>query len=212
MTVTLPRHESVTMKRFFDFSIALGASVALLPVFIVTAILVRYKLGAPVFFKQKRPGIHGKPFIMYKFRSMTDKKDKNGTLLPDIDRMTRLGSFLRKSSLDELPELINVLKGDMSLVGPRPLLMQYLKRYTLEQAKRHNVKPGITGWAQVNGRNSISWEDKFKKDVWYVENQTFWLDMKILFLTLVQVYKRDGIHQEGHVTAEEFMGDLGHGH
>ena len=181
------------------------------PVFMVTAVLVRYRLGAPVLFKQMRPGIHGKPFIMYKFRSMTDQRDINGALLPDADRITRLGSFLRKSSLDELPELINVLKGDMSLVGPRPLLMQYLKRYTFQQAKRHNVKPGITGWAQVNGRNSISWEDKFKKDVWYVENQTFWLDMKILFLTLVQVYKRDGIHQEGHVTAEEFMGEVDHG-
>jgi len=199
------------MKRFFDFSIAWGASVALFPVFMVTAVLVRYRLGAPVLFKQMRPGIHGKPFIMYKFRSMTDQRDINGALLPDADRITRLGSFLRKSSLDELPELINVLKGDMSLVGPRPLLMQYLKRYTFQQAKRHNVKPGITGWAQVNGRNSISWEDKFKKDVWYVENQTFWLDMKILFLTLVQVYKRDGIHQEGHVTAEEFMGEVDHG-
>lgn len=173
--------------------------------------MVRYKLGAPVVFKQLRPGLHGKPFIMYKFRSMTDKRDEQGNLLPDIDRFTRFSSFLRKSSLDELPELINVLKGDMSLVGPRPLLMQYLKRYTTDQAKRHNVKPGITGWAQVNGRNSISWEEKFEKDVWYVDNQSPWLDLKILILTIAQVYKREGIHQEGHVTAEEFMGDLNHG-
>ncbi len=150
--------------------------------------------------------------MMYKFRSMTDARDVNGSLLPDIDRFTRFSSFLRKSSLDELPELVNVLKGDMSLVGPRPLLMQYLKRYSAEQARRHNVKPGITGWAQINGRNSISWEEKFKKDVWYVENQSIWLDMKILILTIAQVYKREGIHQDGHVTAEEFMGDLDHGH
>ncbi|MDA3791454.1 MAG: sugar transferase [Desulfobacula sp.] len=199
------------MKRFFDFLISLILFVVLLPVFVLVGILVRYKLGAPVLFKQMRPGLHGKPFIMYKFRSMTDKRDEKETLLPDVDRFTRFSSFLRKSSLDELPELINVLKGDMSLVGPRPLLMQYLERYNTQQAKRHNVKPGITGWAQVNGRNSISWEEKFKKDVWYVENQTLGLDMKILISTIAQVCKREGINQKGHVTAEEFMGDLGHG-
>ena len=147
---------------------------------------------------------------MYKFRSMTDARDAKGSLLPDVDRFNRFSSFLRKSSLDELPELVNVLKGDMSLVGPRPLLMQYLKRYTAEQARRHNVKPGITGWAQINGRNSISWEEKFKLDAWYVDNQSIWLDLKILMLTVVKVYRRDGISQEGQVTAEEFMGCNGY--
>ena len=183
----------------------------MLPVFILIAIWVRYKLGSPVLFKQRRPGLHGKPFVMYKFRSLTDERDERGNLLPDSERFTSVSSFLRKSSLDELPELVNVLKGEMSLVGPRPLLMQYLKRYTIEQAKRHNVKPGITGWAQINGRNSISWEEKFKLDVWYVDNQSLWLDMKILIFTIVQVYKGEGIHQKGHVTAEEFMGELDHG-
>jgi len=195
------------MKRVLELLITLILFVVLIPGFILIGILVRYKLGAPVFFKQKRPGLHGKPFMIYKFRSMTDKRDEKGNLLPDIDRFTRFSFFLRKSSLDELPELINVLKGDMSLVGPRPLLMQYLKRYTIEQARRHDVKPGITGWAQVNGRNAIRWEDKFKMDVWYVNNQNFWLDLKILFLTAVQLYKREGVNQKGHVTAEEFMGN-----
>ncbi len=147
---------------------------------------------------------------MYKFRSMTDKRDEKGNLLPDAERFTRFSSFLRKSSLDELPGFINVLKGDMSLVGPRPLLMQYLKRYTKEQAKRHNVKPGITGWAQINGRNSIGWEEKFKLDVWYVNNQSLGLDMKILISTVIKVYRRDGVSQEGQVTAEEFMGSNGY--
>lgn len=183
----------------------------MLPLFILISIWVRYQLGAPVLFKQRRPGLHGKPFVMYKFRSLTDERDERGNLLPDSERFTRFGSFLRKSSLDELPELVNVLKGEMSLVGPRPLLMQYLKRYTIEQAKRHNVKPGITGWAQVNGRNSISWEEKFKRDIWYVDNHSMWIDIKILILTITQVYKQDGIHKEGHVTAEEFMGESDHG-
>ncbi len=199
------------MKRFFDFSIALIAVVTLTPILLCLAILVRFKLGSPVLFRQIRPGLYGKPFTMYKFRSMTDARDAKGSLLPDVDRFTRFSSFLRKSSLDELPELVNVLKGDMSLVGPRPLLMQYLKRYSAEQARRHNVKPGITGWAQINGRNSISWEKKFKLDLWYVDNQSFWLDMKILTLTIAQVYKSEGIHQDGHVTAEEFMGESDHG-
>ena len=199
------------MKRVFDFLISVILFFVLLPVFVLISILVLYKLGAPVLFRQMRPGLQGKPFIMYKFRSMIDKRDEMGNLLPDSERFTRFSSFLRKSSLDELPELINVLKGDMSLVGPRPLLMQYLKRYNTEQARRHDVKPGITGWAQVNGRNSISWEVNFKKDVWYVDNQNIWLDVKILILTLLQVYKREGIHQKGHVTAEEFMGDMDHG-
>ena len=199
------------MKRVFDFLISLILLVILFPLFILVAVLVRAKLGSSVLFKQIRPGLHKKPFIIYKFRSMTDKRDGKGNLLPDSDRITRFSSFLRKSSLDELPELINVLKGDMSLVGPRPLLMQYLERYNTEQAKRHEVKPGITGWAQVNGRNSISWEEKFKKDVWYVDNQTLLLDIKILILTIIQVYKREGIHQDGHVTSEEFMGNRDNG-
>ena len=199
------------MKRVFDFLISLILLVILFPLLILVVVLVRSKLGSPVLFKQIRPGLYKKPFFIYKFRSMTDKRDGKGNLLPDSDRFTRFSSFLRKSSLDELPELINVLKGDMSLVGPRPLLMQYLERYNTEQAKRHDVKPGITGWAQVNGRNSISWEEKFKKDVWYVYNQTLLLDIKILILTIIQVYKREGIHQDGHVTSEEFMGNKDNG-
>jgi sugar transferase EpsL len=197
------------MKRAFDFSMALILLVVLLPLLGAIAALVRAKLGSPVMFRQTRPGLNGTPFLMYKFRTLTDERDDKGILLPDARRMTRLGSLLRKLSLDELPELTNVLKGDMSLVGPRPLLVQYLKRYTKEQARRHNVKPGITGWAQVNGRNSISWEEKFKLDVWYVDNQSIRLDMKILILTILQVCRRDGINQEGQVTAEEFMGEPG---
>ena len=210
MTSTRQRYNDDTMKRFFDFSISWILIVLLLPVFILIAILVRYNLGAPVLFRQKRPGLHEKPFILYKFRSMTDKRDEKGNLLPDAERFTRFSSFLRKSSLDELPGFINVLKGDMSLVGPRPLLMQYLKRYTKEQARRHNVKPGITGWAQINGRNSIGWEEKFKLDVWYVDNRSLGLDMKILISTVIKVYRRDGVSQEGQVTAEEFMGSNGY--
>ncbi len=199
------------MKRFFDFSIALILFIVLMPLITVIGVLVRIKLGSPVLFRQTRPGLNGIPFLMYKFRTLTDERDDNGILLPDAFRMTRFGALLRKLSLDELPELINVLKGDMSLVGPRPLLMQYLKRYSTDQARRHDVKPGITGWAQINGRNSISWSEKFKLDVWYVDNQSFMLDVKILILTIVQVYKREGVHQEGHVTAEEFRGDTDHG-
>jgi lipopolysaccharide/colanic/teichoic acid biosynthesis glycosyltransferase len=153
-----------------------------------------------------RPGLHGKPFVMYKFCTMLDLRDKEGNLLPDEQRLTGIGRFLRSTSLDELPELINVLKGEMSLVGPRPLLMEYLDRYTPEQARRHNVKPGITGWAQVNGRNAISWEDKFKLDVWYVDNWSLWLDIKILFLTIIQVFRREGISADGYSTMPKFMG------
>lgn len=196
------------MKWFFDFLISAVLFILLLPVFIIIAILVRFKLGTPIFFRQTRPGLHGKPFSLYKFRSMTGERDKKGALLPDAERFNRFSYLLRKSSLDELPELINVLKGDMSLVGPRPLLMRYLGRYNPEQARRHNIKPGITGWAQVNGRNSLSWQEKFKMDVWYVDNHSFWLDVKILFLTAIQVYKREGVNQEGHVTTEEFMGSI----
>ncbi|MGX1982298.1 sugar transferase EpsL [Thermolongibacillus altinsuensis] len=194
------------MKRLFDFICALLGIIILSPIILVTAVLVRIKLGSPVIFKQQRPGLHGKPFYLYKFRTMTDERDENGELLPDHMRLTPFGQFLRKFSLDELPQLFNVLKGDLSLVGPRPLLMEYLELYTPEQARRHEVKPGITGWAQVNGRNAISWEEKFKLDVWYVDNRSFWLDLKILFLTVIKVFKSEGINQAGHVTMEKFTG------
>ena len=163
-------------------------------------------MGSPVLFKQQRPGLHGKPFMMSKFRTMTDARDGDGNLLPDADRLTRLGRFLRSTSLDELPELFNVLKGDMSLVGPRPLLMRYLDRYTPEQARRHEVRPGITGWAQINGRNALSWEDKFTLDVWYVDHCSLLLDMRIILQTIWKVLRREGISQEGEATMSEFMG------
>jgi sugar transferase EpsL len=178
----------------------------MLPTLLLITLLVRIKLGRPVFFKQKRPGLHGKPFLLIKFRTMTDARDKNGIISPDVERITGFGKFLRTTSIDELPELLNVIKGDMSIVGPRPLLMQYLDRYTPEQSRRHEVKPGITGLAQVNGRNAISWEEKFKLDVWYVDNCSFALDLKIIALTILKVFKREGINQSGHATAGEFMG------
>ena len=193
-------------KRAFDLLLTFLALLLLLPVLFVVAALVRWNLGSPIFYKQKRPGKDGIPFMLYKFRTMQDDKDKNGTLLPDDKRLTRLGKFLRSTSIDELPELWNVLKGDMSLVGPRPLLTQYLARYTPEQARRHEVKPGITGWAQINGRNAITWEEKFKLDVWYVDHQSFWLDMKIIFMTIWKILKREGISQLGQATMEEFKG------
>lgn len=167
---------------------------------------MRIKIGTPVLFTQERPGLYGKAFCVYKFRTMTNEKDTSGNLLPDADRLVPFGRFLRSTSLDELPELINVLKGDMSLVGPRPLLMEYLERYTPEQARRHEVRPGITGWAQVNGRNALSWEEKFQLDVWYVDNRSLWLDIKILFLTLWKTIKRENISQEGQATMSKFMG------
>ncbi|WP_318636106.1 sugar transferase [Bacillus aerolatus] len=197
------------MKRFFDFICSLIGLMALSPVILITVLLIRLKLGSPIVFKQQRPGLHGKPFFVYKFRTMTDERDKNGDLMPDHIRLTPFGQLLRKLSLDELPQLFNVLKGDISLVGPRPLLMEYLDLYTREQARRHEVRPGITGWAQVNGRNAISWEDKFKLDVWYVDNRSFWLDIKILFLTVLKVFKSEGISQTGHVTIEKFKGSKG---
>ncbi|MFB6649928.1 sugar transferase [Bacillus toyonensis] len=172
----------------------------------IVVILVRIKLGSPIIFKQMRPGLYGKAFYLYKFRTMTDARDSKGELLADQVRLTSFGKFLRKYSLDELPQLINVVKGDLSLVGPRPLLMEYLPLYSNEQVKRHHVKPGITGWAQVNGRNAITWEKKFALDVWYVNNQSFLLDMKILFLTVIKVIKSEGINQVGHVTMERFTG------
>jgi len=181
--------------------------VLLVPLFIILAILIEVRLGHPILFTQPRPGKNGKPFIVFKFRTMLILSDAEGNVLPDSRRCTPLGSFLRKTSLDELPELFNVLKGDMSLVGPRPLLMQYLDRYTPEQARRHEVKPGITGWAQVNGRNAITWEEKFKLDVWYVDHISFWLDMKIVFMTLLKVCKQEGINQPGQATMEEFRGN-----
>ncbi len=196
------------MKRLFDFVMALLVLLILWPVILITGLLVRYNLGKPVLFSQLRPGLHSKAFNMYKFRSMSSIYDKNGVLLPDSERMTAFGAFLRQYSLDELPQLFNVIKGELSLVGPRPLLMEYLPLYSEEQARRHLVQPGITGWAQVNGRNAISWEDKFKLDVWYVDNQSFWLDIKILFLTVKKVFVREGVNAKGHVTMEPFKGTL----
>lgn len=194
------------MKRLFDLGVALFTFIASFPLMVFIGIGIKVKLGSPVIFKQERPGLHGTPFCVYKFRTMKDSRDMSGRLLPDHLRLTRFGKFLRKYSLDELPQLINVIKGDISLVGPRPLLMEYLSLYTEEQAKRHKVRPGITGWAQVNGRNSISWEEKFELDNWYVDNQTFLLDLKILFLTAIKVLKTEGITQSGCATMEKFKG------
>jgi sugar transferase EpsL len=194
------------MKRLFDFIVSLIALIALSPVILVTAVLIRWKIGSPIVFKQPRPGINEQSFYVYKFRSMTDERDSNGDLLPDDVRLTSFGKIMRKFSLDELPQLWNVLKGDMSFVGPRPLLMEYLDLYDERQKKRHNVRPGITGWAQVNGRNAISWEQKFEYDVWYVENQSFWLDIKILFMTVMKVFKSEGISQDGQATMTKFKG------
>lgn len=194
------------MKRLFDLLLTIPLLLALSPIILAIALIVRVKLGAPVLFRQQRPGLHGKPFIMYKFRTMTDTRDQAGNLLPDAQRLTLFGRFLRSTSLDELPELFNVLKGEMSLIGPRPLLMQYLDRYTPEQMRRHEVKPGITGWAQINGRNAITWEEKFILDVWYVDNFSFRLDLTIILLTVIKILKREGITQAGHVTMTEFSG------
>ena len=194
------------IKRVLDFVSSFGLLIILAPIYTCLSLLIWFKLGKPVLFRQERPGLHGRIFKMYKFRTMRDLRDAQGNLLPDEQRLTKLGRFLRSTSLDELPELFNVLRGEMSLVGPRPLLVAYLDRYTTEQARRHEVLPGITGWAQVNGRNAISWEEKFKLDVWYVDHQSFWLDFKILFMTLGKVFKREGISAEGSATAPEFMG------
>ena len=193
-------------KRIFDVVVSATALLLLSPVIALVAWQISRKMGSPVLFRQTRPGLNGKPFKMVKFRTMLDATDKHGNPLPDDQRMTQFGSFLRTTSLDELPELWNVLKGDMSLVGPRPLLMEYLPLYSKEQYRRHEVRPGVTGWAQVNGRNAISWEDKFRLDVWYVDNQSLWLDVKILFLTVKKVLVRDGISGEGEVTMSRFTG------
>ena len=196
------------LKRAFDIAASTSALVLLSPVLAITAYKVKKELGSPVLFRQTRPGLYGKPFEMIKFRSMKDATDKEGNALPDSERLTEFGKKLRASSLDELPELWNVLKGDMSLVGPRPLLMEYLPLYNAEQAKRHNVRPGVTGYAQVNGRNSLSWEDKFKLDTWYVEHQSLWLDMKILLKTVKKVIIKDGISAEGEATMTKFTGTV----
>lgn len=194
-------------KRILDLVIALIGLIMLLPIFFIIILLIRINLGCPLIFKQARPGLEGKVFNIYKFRTMSNKKNKNGILLSDEERLTKFGKFLRSTSLDELPALWNVLIGDMSLVGPRPLLIEYLSLYSQEQVRRHEVRPGITGWAQVNGRNAISWNKKFEMDVWYVDNQSFILDIKILFLTLIKVIKRDGISHNNHVTMEKFKGN-----
>lgn len=194
------------VKRMFDLVVSLIGLILLSPLLLLISVTVRLFYGQPVLFRQQRPGYTSKPFFIFKFRTMADKFDSQGILLPDADRLTWFGRFLRASSFDELPELLNVARGDMSLVGPRPLLMKYLERYTLQQARRHEVLPGMTGWAQINGRNAITWEDKFRFDVWYVDHWTFWLDMKILGLTFWKVLLREGINQPGHISAGEFMG------
>lgn len=193
-------------KRAFDAVVASALACVLSPILALTAFMVRLKIGTPVLFVQHRVGQHGRIFRMFKFRTMTDARDANGALLPDDERLTRFGAWLRASSLDELPELFNVIRGDMSLVGPRPLLPEYLPLYTRRQARRHEVKPGITGWAQVNGRNAVSWEERFELDVWYVENRSLVLDMKIMLKTVWRVISREGISQEGHATMPKFTG------
>jgi lipopolysaccharide/colanic/teichoic acid biosynthesis glycosyltransferase len=193
-------------KRLFDLSLTLPVLLLAVPLLLLLALLVRLRLGAPVLFKQQRPGLHGKPFTLFKLRTMTDARDAAGHLLPDAERLTPFGRFLRSTSLDELPELINIVRGDMSLVGPRPLLMQYLDLYSAEQMRRHDVLPGVTGWAQVNGRNALSWEQKFALDVWYVDHQSLWLDIAILALTLVKLLQREGINHPDHTTMHVFTG------
>ena len=198
------------IKRTFDILISLAALLLLWPVLLVLAVLVRVKLGPPALFRQQRPGLHGRPFTMLKFRTMTDARDTQGNLLPDGERLSSFGRSLRSTSLDELPELINVVAGDMSLVGPRPLLMRYLDRYTPEQMRRHEVRPGITGWAQVNGRNAITWDQKFALDIWYVDHHSLRLDLRIIWLTVRNVLRREGISQAGEATMEEFFGTADH--
>lgn len=195
------------LKRIFDISVSVVTLLLLAPVMALVAWQIRRRLGSPVLFRQVRPGLNGKPFKMVKFRTMRDAVDAQGNPLPDSERLTPFGTFLRSTSLDELPELWNVLKGDMSLVGPRPLLMEYLPLYSAEQYRRHEVRPGVTGWAQVNGRNALSWEERFKLDVWYVDNRSFWLDLKILLLTIKKVFIREGISGEGEATMSKFTGN-----
>lgn len=199
---------AIWIKRFLDLFIAIPSLIVFAPFLIVIGILVHSKIGSPVFFMQVRPGKFSKQFTIYKFRTMTEDRDESGKLLSDKKRLTRLGQFFRKTSIDELPELFNVIKGNMSIVGPRPLLPEYLDRYSNEQARRHEVKPGITGWAQVNGRNAITWEKKFQYDVWYVDNLSLWLDIKIMFMTVKKVLKGEGISQTGQATMEKFKGKM----
>lgn len=194
------------LKRTFDFAVALGLTLLLSPVIAVTAAVVAWRMGCPILFRQMRPGLHGRPFEVLKFRTMAEVVGADGQPLPDAQRLTPLGALLRRFSLDELPQLFNVLKGDMSLVGPRPLLMEYLPLYSKEQMRRHDVRPGITGWSQVCGRNALSWEDKFKLDVWYVDNRSFWLDLKILAMTIGRVFAGSGVSKEGFATTEKFRG------
>lgn len=194
-------------KRLLDLSASALALLLLSPMLGLVALLVRVKLGTPILFRQQRPGYRGRPFHILKFRTMSDRRAPDGSLLPDAERLGRFGRFLRSTSLDELPELFNILRGEMSLVGPRPLLMEYLPLYSAEQARRHDMPPGLTGWAQVHGRNALSWPDKFRLDVWYVDHWNFWLDIRIIFMTLVKVFKREGISQEGQVTMEKFRGE-----
>ncbi len=194
------------LKSIFDKFLALILIILFSPIYIIVSILILVKMGRPILFRQQRPGLHGDIFGIYKFRTMTNEKDENGELLPDEQRLVGIGKFIRSTSLDELPQIFNVLKGDMSFVGPRPLLIEYLPLYNERQKKRHDVKPGITGWAQVNGRNAISWEQKFEYDVWYVDNQSFWLDMKILWLTFLKVVKRSDISSDTAATMEKFEG------
>jgi sugar transferase EpsL len=194
-------------KRLFDMIFSLLAILLLFPILLLIAILVRLFLGSPILFTQQRPGYRGRAFFIYKFRTMNDRRDSSGNLLPDAGRLTPLGRFLRAFSLDELPELFNILRGDMSFVGPRPLLMQYLPLYSAEQARRHEVMPGLTGWAQVHGRNALTWPDKFKYDVWYVDHWSFWLDLRIILMTFWKVFNREGISQEGQATTEYFKGE-----
>ena len=194
------------LKRLFDILLASVAIVVFSPLMLAIALALRFTVGSPAIWRQQRPGLKGRPFTIFKFRTMSDAKGPDGALLRDAQRISRFGSFLRRISLDELPELLNVLRGEMSWVGPRPLLMQYLDRYTPEQRRRHEVKPGITGWAQINGRNAITWEQKFALDVWYVDHRSFWLDLKILCLTIWKVLKREGISEPGQATMSEFLG------
>jgi sugar transferase EpsL len=194
-------------KRLFDLIFALIALVILSPIILVTAVLVRIFIGTPILFKQERPGYKGCPFLIYKFRSMTNRLTRSGSLLPDAERLTRFGHLLRSLSLDELPELFNIIRGEMSFVGPRPLLMEYLPLYSPEQARRHDVVPGLTGWAQINGRNAVDWPTRFNMDIWYVDHWSFWLDIKIIFLTVWKVISREGVNQEGQSTVEYFKGE-----
>lgn len=195
------------MKRLFDLLMAASLLLLLSLPILLLYVVARFEFGTPVFFRQTRPGLHGRPFTMVKFRTMTSECGPDGELLPDAERLTALGRFLRASSLDELPELWNVVRGEMSMVGPRPLLMEYLPLYSAEQARRHDVRPGITGWAQVNGRNAIAWDERFRLDVWYVEHRSFWLDLRILWLTARKVFAREGINAEGEATMHRFTGN-----